>query len=101
MDTSDSIATDLVTGIVNSTAEVVYDSLIELADVCTDAIAANCSLPVCSPCPRCVLEHDSNGSTVEGLLYGLGVAALNWLVNAALLAYKRIFHQCDPVNTIV
>ena len=99
MDNSNSIAADLVTGIVNSTAEVVYDSLIELADVCTAAIAANCSLR--TPTARCVLAHDTNGSTVEGLLYGLGVAALNWLVNAALLAYKRIFQQCDPTNAMV
>ena len=49
MDNSNSIAADLVTGIVNSTAEFV----------------------------------------------------LNWLVNAALLAYKRIFQKCDPTNAMV
>jgi hypothetical protein len=47
------------------------------------------TLPQCIPCIN-------DGSTWEGLTYGLGVAAANWLMPLSRYLYKRYFQRMFP-----
>ena len=79
--------TDLLTVLVNATAEVVSESLIDTIANCTTT---------CAPCAPFSAPLDVNGSTVEGLVYGISILCMNWLANAAPFLYKWLFRRSIP-----